>query len=224
MKKILLIIAAMVWMALTPAYSLQTASKGGMTLTADSVLVDLPAQVLQLLDISTRMDMIDYYHNDSTYKATNLLGGKSWIETLTADYAKVHLTDVSWLEIKIFPLRKGGDVAAVSYTVDSTGEQADSELFIFDAKMRPLTVTKYFKTPLVKEFLHIDKGSVTKEKELLDMVQFPTIEYTFSPDDLTLTARLTVGQYMDVDDYNIFRLFLLPQLQYRWDGSRFSNR
>lgn len=191
------------------------------TLTADSVFIRLPHTVLELLHPSIRMDMIDYYHLDSIYRAENLLDGRSWLDSLTADYLKVHLTDVSWLEIKILPLKKGGDVAAVSYTVDSTGAQADSQLFMLDADMNPLPVDKFFRTPRVKDFLHIEKGSVTKEKELVQMVEFPTIEYTFSPDNSDLTARLTVGEYMDVDDFNIFRLFLLPKLRYVWNGTRF---
>ena len=70
----------------------------------------------------------------------------------------------------------------------------------------------------MKDFFKIEKGSLTKMDELVAMVQFPTIEYRFSPDNTNLEGRLTVGQYIDADDYNIMKLFLLPQLTWQWDG------
>lgn len=224
MKKIRTIIAliAVVAAMAIPGVSAQGAAPvKSARLQADSVFIALPHNVLEILNPSTRMDMLDYYRNDSIYKAPNLVNGESYLTDVTADYLKVQLTDVSRMEVKILPRKGKGDIAAVSYTVDSTGAQADSQLFFFDGDMQPLEAKKLFRQPEIKRFLHIDKGSVTSEKELVDMVQFPTIAYSFSPDNTLLTARLTVGEYMDTDDYNIFKLFLLPQLTYRWTGSKF---
>ncbi len=214
-----LLAAVIVLVAILPAAAAPKARPA--TLSADTVFINLPIEVVEILNRSTRMDMLDYYRVDSIYSAPNLVGGVSKLEMVTPDYLKVHLTDVSTLEVKVLPLGKSGDIAAVSYTVDSTGDQPDSELFFFDSQMRLLDRDKIAKAPKIKEFFKIDKGSLTSEKELVEMVKFPTILYSFSPDSTTLTAKLTVGKYLDPDDYNIMKLFLLPELQYRWTGKKY---
>lgn len=201
-----------------PAFA---APKETKQLTAEEVFTALRPPLMELLSPSVRNDMLDYYHADSTYYAVNSMGGTSHIENLTPDYMKVYMTPVSSMELKVLPLKKGSDIAVVAYTVNSTGKQADTELFFFDADMNPIQAKKVFKEPDVKDFIKREKGMKTSMKELLDMVKFPTIEYTLSPDNMRLIARLTVGEYLDVDDYHILSLFLLPQLEWVWDGSKF---
>ena len=166
-------------------------------LTADSVFIKLPVDVIQVLNVSSRMDMLDYYSNDSIYRAPNLTGGEACLRRVTPSYLEAELTSVSTIQIRILP-GKSGDIAAVSYTVDSTGSQADS-----------------------RQFFHIERGSATSMRELLDMVPFPTVQYSLSVDDTALTARLTVGPNIDKDDYNIMKLFLVPELRYVWDGKKY---
>lgn len=194
------------------------------TLSADSVFVQLPHSVLEILSRSTRMDMLDYYRADSTYTATNLVDGTSELEMVTSDYLKVKLTDVSSMEIKILPLSKGGDIAGVSYTVNSTGTQADSQLFFFDSDLNPIPVKKVFSMPELKHFFKIDKGCHTSMKEIEEMVKFPTISFSFSPDNTSLTADLTVGGFMDPDDFNLIKIFMTGPLVYKWDGKQFRLR
>lgn len=186
-------------------------------ITASEAFIDMPPSVLELLSRFARMNMVEYWEADSVYRCTNAMDGVSYIEAMDSSYMRVALTQVSRMEIKILPGRKG-NVVGVSYTVDSNGQQADSQLFFFDAQMQPLKIDKMLRAPKVKDFFKIEKGSLTKMDELVAMVQFPTIEYRFSPDNTNLEGRLTVGQYIDVDDYNIMKLFLLPQLTWQWDG------
>lgn len=189
-------------------------------LTADSVFIKLPVDVIQVLNVSSRMDMLDYYSNDSIYRAPNLTGGEACLRRVTPSYLEAELTSVSTIQIRILP-GKSGDIAAVSYTVDSTGSQADSRLYFYDADMKPLQASRLFSEPETRQFFHIERGSATSMRELLDMVPFPTVQYSLSVDDTALTARLTVGPNIDRDDYNIMRLFLVPELRYVWDGKRY---
>lgn len=220
MRNIISLIAAAV-LLLLPAGAGAAKKSVPRQLTADSVFVALKPPVVELLTESARLDMIDYFLADSIVKVSNTMGGKSYIETMTPDYLKARITGVSTLEIRVLPLSKGGDIAAVAYTVDSTGKQADSELFFFDSDMKPIEIKKVFRQPDLKEFFHREKGMKTSEKELLEMVRFPTIEYSFSPTDNTMKGRLTVGEYIDQDDLNILKLFLMPELQWTWDGKKF---
>ena len=113
-----LLAAVIVLVAILPAAAAPKARPA--TLSADTVFINLPIEVVEILNRSTRMDMLDYYRVDSIYSAPNLVGGVSKLEMVTPDYLKVHLTDVSTLEVKVLPLGKSGDIAAVSYTVNST--------------------------------------------------------------------------------------------------------
>lgn len=193
-------------------------------ITADSAFIEMPASVLELLNKSTRMDMLDYYRADSIYHAKNLFDGESYLELVTPTYLKVNISSVSRMEIKILSGTKGKNVVAVSYTVDANGNQPDSKLFFFDSQMSPLEQSKILKTPELKHFFKLDKGSLTSMKELESMVPFQTVEYTFSPNDDMLHGRLTVEESVDVDDYNIMKLFLLPELTWRWDGKKFKQQ
>ena len=53
------------------------------------------------------------------------------------------------------------------------------------------------------------------------MVPFPTVEFTAFPGETSLKAVLTVGEYINQDDYNILKLFLKPDIRLEWNGRKF---
>lgn len=196
------------------------------TITAARAFKDIPLHVLDIISRDTRSDMLGYYGRDSIWVAKNAMEGTSHLVKVTLDYLKAVLTRVSTLEIKILPSKKYKDIALTVYTLNNEpGERAgDSQLSFFDANLRPLpakVTDKMFKVPQVKDFFEIPKGSLTTMKEIEDMIPFPTIVYEVSPDNTNLTARLTVGEYISIDDYNILKLFLKPEITYQWTGKEF---
>ena len=92
----------------------------------------------------------------------------------------------------------------------------DSSIEFFDSSLRASDLKKYLPTPDLKDFFDIPKGSITSMKEIREMIPFPTVEYSASADDNNLRARLTVGEFMNTDDYNIIRLFLKPEITFVW--------
>lgn len=240
MRKVSLLIAILPLCLLLFAQSPQTGLYGGdvEVVEADTVsvangpgaqdssytlvewaFINIPDTILPLISRSTRMDMLDYFRVDSTYRATNEMGGYSSLEKVSGDYLKVRISDVSTLELKVLPWGKSGRVIASVYTI--CGPAADSELRFFSPDMKPVKCQKFFKLPELKDFFSIPKGSLTKMKEIEAMVPFPTIEYDLSENSCDLTGRLTAGEYINQDDYNIMKLFLRPSLQWRWNGSKF---
>lgn len=178
--------------------------------------LDIPA--LDLLKRTTRLDMLDYLDADSVYKASNAMGGLSWIEKCTSDYIKVQLTPVSTLELKMLPTKKDGVVTMAVYTVGGESQSEDSQITFTDEKLHPLDASKFFKAPELKEFFDIPKGSLTSMKEIKEMIPFPTVAYSASPDSNDLTARLTVEKFMNLDDWNIVKLFLKPSISVKLKG------
>ena len=53
------------------------------TITARRAFIEMPSGVLDLLPKDTRLDMLDYYSNDSIWKAINNLRGISYLEKAT---------------------------------------------------------------------------------------------------------------------------------------------
>lgn len=191
------------------------------TLTIREVFSSLKDESLDLLPVSTRLDMLDYYDADSIFKARNAMSGMSELVKVTPDYLKVKITDASNLQIKLLPLRKGGTLVMTIYTVGGDKRSADSEIKFFDSSLNPLSREKYLSGPDLKDFFSIDKGSRTNMKEIRGMVPFPTIEFTAEPGETDMRGHLTVGEYISQDDYNILKLFLKPSITMVWKGDKY---
>lgn len=195
------------------------------TLTVGEAFVNLPLPVLDLLTRSNRMDMIDYLKVDSLWQAPNTMGGLSVIELSEPNHLKVKLTDVSSLDIALLPAKiKGTDrVVMTIYTVGTDSAAPDSEICFFMPDMTQLPTAKFFKSPQLKDFFSIPKGSLTKMKELEEMVPFPTYLFslTGADSDPVVTGRLTVTDVMPEEDRHIVDLFRVAERQWRWNGKEF---
>lgn len=190
---------------------------GDSALTARKVFEKLQSPALEILRQSSRLDMLDYWDVDSVYVVTNALKGESYLQECTPGYLKVSVTPVSTLEIKLLPVKEGHIVMTI-YTVGGEGQAKDSRLDFYDAELRELNGNRFFTQPDLKYFFNIPKGSETSLKELREMIPFTTVEYSASPDNDNLSAKLTVADYMNVDDRNIMNLFLRPEIVMQWKG------
>ncbi|MCH5235654.1 MAG: DUF3256 family protein [Muribaculaceae bacterium] len=190
------------------------------TFTARNVFEKIHTSALEILPPSTRLDMLDYWDVDSVYKASNVMEGLSWLENVTADYLKVRISQVSELEIKILPEKKG-KIAMTIYTVGDDVQAQDSQVKFYDEGLTELDAEKYLVMPQVKDFFEIPKGSMTKMKEIEEMIPFPTIAFSANPDNDNLEARLTVSQYINQDDWNIAKLFAKPYVTLEWKKGRY---
>lgn len=188
------------------------------TISARRAFVKMPATVIDLLPKSTRLDMLDFFDVDSVYNAVNAMEGFSHLEAVTPDYLKVSITPVSTMQFKILKDKKGNDIVMTIYTVGGGREAKDSEINFYNSQMEPLDKDKYMKVPQLKDFFDIPRGSITTMKEIEQMIPFSTIEYNASPDSDVVTASLTVGQFMNQDDYNIVKLFERSSINLKWDG------
>ena len=189
-------------------------------LSIKNIFLDLQISALESLPKATRLDMIDYWDADSVYKAPNVMEGLSWIENMNETYMKIVISPVSTLEIKTLPAKKGSIIMTI-YTVGDDVQAKDSSVKFYDEKMNELPTEKYFQTLEVKDFFSIPKGSITKMKEIEQMIPFPTIAYDVSPEEDIVTAYLTVEQYINEDDWNIAKLFAKPYVKLEWKKDKF---
>ncbi len=50
------------------------------------------------------------------------------------------------------------------------------------------------------------------------MIPFMTVEYSAAPGTNDLTAKMTAAEYINVDDRNIVKVFLRPEVKAQWKG------
>lgn len=217
--KYMIISAAVLFATFSSAAEKRSAASD--TISVKRAFVEMPVNTLDLLNRSTRLDMLDYFAVDSVYKAQNALEGESFLKDVTPDFLSLQLTPVSTLDLKVVKTKKGADLVVSVYTISGDNQASDSDLKFFDSSMNELPRDKYLKLPDLSYFFDIPKGSLTTMKEIKEMVPFPTIEYFLSPGSTDIKAKLTVGAFMDQDDYNIMKLFLKPEITYRWDGKSY---
>lgn len=219
--RIILAIAAIAAASLPAAAAKPAPTAAADTLTAADVFLELPVNVLDIVPRSARFEMLEYYKVDSIYKAPNAMEGLSWLNSVEPDFLEVQITDVSTLQLRLLPLAKGGRLIMTLYTVGGDSQAADTDIRFFDPQMNEMPRDKYFKLPHLKEFFNL-KGAITSVKELETMIPFPTVHYTASAGSTDLKAELTVGEFMNQDDYRIIKVLLKPDgLTYVWDGKQF---
>ena len=75
---------------------------------AERALVDMPSDVLEIVPVSARLDMIDYLRADTLRYVPNAMNGLSrLLPPVTDSFVEMEVTPVSTVQIKI--LSEGGD-------------------------------------------------------------------------------------------------------------------
>lgn len=223
-KSIKFLSKAVLSMALLLSATLSAVAKtveAGDSLTATRVLADIPLEVLDMLRVSARLDMIDYYEQlDSLHTVNDALGGNSRLETVAPDYLKLSVTPVSTLEIKILPYKKR-DIVMTLYTTGGEGIAKDTEVAFFDADLRPLPVDKFLKRPDIADFFNLKESDIS-EKELKDILPFMAVEYSIGSEETPLRASLTTQEVLSEETKEILTPILKPSLTAEWkDKFRF---
>lgn len=223
-KSIKFLSKAVLSMALLLSATLSAVAKtveAGDSLTATRVLADIPLEVLDMLRVSARLDMIDYYEQlDSLHMVNDALGGNSRLETVAPDYLKLSVTPVSTLEIKILPYKKR-DIVMTLYTTGGEGIAKDTEVAFFDADLRPLPVDKFLKRPDIADFFNLKESDIS-EKELKDILPFMAVEYSIGSEETPLRASLTTQEMLSEETKEILTPILKPSLTAEWkDKFRF---
>ncbi len=199
--------------------------------TAAEAFMKMPSKVLELLNSEKRSDLLAYVEAgraedpDSMPSVVNTLGGSSQlIYPVTDEYLAIRISPVSQLTFRILPRKhkKEKNIVAVVYTLGDESTSSDSEVAFYDSQMNPLKTRDFLKLATLDDFLDIPDNDKELKKELVEMVPFPMVEYTLWPDSDTLTAKLTVGDVLGVEDQEKLMPYIRPMLRYRWDGHKFN--
>ena len=191
------------------------------SLTASDAFVRMPAQTLDILTMSMRLDLLDYYRADSIYRVPNVMEGLSYLHRpLTRDYVKVQITPVTTLTLRMMPWKKKRLVVSV-YTIGDSLQAADSDIRFYDTSMRELDRDRFIKIASTEDFFNFEGVDRGKRRELLAMIPFPTVEYTLDPESSELHARLTSDEFLSKETVEKITPYLRRDRIYRWTGDKF---
>lgn len=189
-------------------------------MTASEAFASLPLSVMDMIDKSRRLDMLDYYAADSIAKVPNTMEGLSYLEKVTPDYLRVCLTPVSSMTIKILPSKHDG-IIMIAYTVGGKDQAYDTDLRFFDMSFNELKRDKLIKQPSLDQFFAFLNKDI--REEVSGVIPFPTIRYIPDITGNGMTAELTVGHFLSREDRNLVSKYAKPSgLRYAWNGSKFN--
>ena len=165
-----------------------------------------PDSVVPLLDLNTRLDMLDYYDCGSRTASTNMLEGKSRVTYRDSLTVKYELTERFRGQLTVLPTAKGDSLIIVITTLATP--TPDSEIEIY---------TSTWGKPSKPVFVAPDMSAwieTTPPAEEEPPFMMYSAEYDAATKVLTLTS--TMEQY-----YGHEPQWLRRQLIYRFNGKTF---
>lgn len=181
----------------------------------DSVFVHVPTDVLPILDIDARLDMIDLYNYNMKAEAYNIYGGKSVMTQKTDWMFSISLTESSRWDLALLP-QSEDTIFAVIYTLLSPAES--SRIVLYDVDWQPLAYQ--FQLPNIEKFFREPYPFSQERMETLKQdLKLCSVSLSFSPQTRALIAQVSTINAPG-DDWADLKT-LLFSLRYAWTGDAF---
>ncbi len=185
------------------------------------IFADMPDEYIPHLESAWRKDLIDLYSSGKPATLKNTMEGNSSLLKLTKDYLQLQSTERSMLEIKLLPLINNTFIVCMVTTVNAP--IADSRIAFFTSEWKPLQADDLL-TPVTGDwFLKEDADKASDAyQDIVSRLDMELIQYSLSPDSLTLTANYMTPAYLGKAEQKK----LIPYLKeypkvFTWDNSRF---
>lgn len=187
----------------------------------DALFISMPDQNIPQLENAWRKDLVDLYKSGKDATLKNTMNGSSSLKKLTSDYLLLQATERSSIEMKLLPLVNNTNVICMIRTVN--GPVADSQIEFFTTDWQPLAVSDLF-TPVDADWFikdDTDKNS-NAFQDAASRLDMDLIQYTLSPDNLTLTATYTTPLYLSREDRKAVIPFIKESPKvYTWEKYHF---
>lgn len=115
--------------------------------TMPDLLRQMPEGTNTLLTHNNVLDMIDLHQSLMKAEVQNRLGGKSTLEDLTADYARIRTTSASTTTLKLLPTKATQQAICCINTVFVNDSIGESTLLFYTTKWEPLQTKKFITLP-----------------------------------------------------------------------------
>ena len=179
-----------------------------------TLFVEAPDSVFPLQPKRMRVELAEFAAAGMRYNLSNVLDGKSVIESVTDDYMLLRSSGVSTMQLRKLPL---GDSFLICVVNTVVAEAADSRIAFFDSKWRRLPTGDFFAFPQISEFFVSSDAATSADAGLCDIY---LVELLLGKDDNSLVTTYTMPDYMSDEDAGKVRP-LLREIVFHWNGNRF---
>ena len=188
------------------AVCIAAASEPASSKSAGEYFAAAPDSVVPLLDLNTRLDMLDYYDCGSRTASTNMLEGKSRVTYRDSLTVRYELTERIKGQLSVIPMAKGDSLIIVITTLATP--TPDSEIEIYTTQwQRP--GKPVFRSPTMSDW-------ITAAAPPEEQAQFMMYSADYDSSTKTLTLTSTMDKYCGTEPH-----WLRRQLIYRFDGKKF---
>ncbi len=179
---------------------------GGLLLLPCSVMarqmkdiwISMPDSMIAYLDKNKRMEFIDYADMHIKMDVDNLLHGKSIVDTLTADFMKVRLSEASTIEIKRLPY--GNDSIICVVKTLKSGNVGESEINFYNQNWKPIDIK--VNMPYASEedkFIMAELNPANSDMVLIQSLLWPSEEE--KKKKITEKVQTTIKWQKDIVNY-----------------------
>lgn len=148
-----------------------------------------PDDVLPMLPVNTRLDMLDYYNSGIARESQNEAGSRAIVTSSTDRRITFEQGDSCTFELAVFTTARRDTLVAVIETVRFP--MADSRINWYDARWMPRPAP--FAEPRLADWL--TREGTRRRAEAEEALPFITAEATASPEAGTVTFRRTIDSF-----------------------------
>lgn len=193
------------------------------------VFAAVPSDMLPLLSVATRLDMVDYFAGGLSTRSTNDLEGSSRMTAMAPGQLTAEITEASDLQLTLLPGAGKYDVAALITTYrlnPSTDSNIEFLAVTTDSagtvNVAPLEAGRLFKGPALDDWL-TPQGRKNRQ-EIVNILPFLPVEYSINPADHTLTATLSLDDLVDKEELATLAPLIKRSLVYEWNGKKYRRK
>ncbi len=177
--------------------------------------VNMPTSIAGSLEKSTRQELLDLKEMKKKAVISGPLGEECSIDTLTADYLSVRLSDVSTLQMKMLPTSSGDSLLCLVQTY--AGPLPESSISFYTSDWKAL--------PMPSMHLDVDlqrPDTMTQDdfSKLQALFDPKLISFTLSPSNKDLVVALSPVIISEEEKAHVKALTLQRKLN--WNGKTFN--
>lgn len=177
--------------------------------------VNMPTSIAGSLEKSTRQELLDLKEMKKKAVISGPLGEECSIDTLTADYLSVRLSDVSTLQMKMLPTSSGDSLLCLVQTY--AGPLPESSISFYTSDWKAL--------PMPSMHLDVDlqrPDTMTQDdfSKLQALFDPKLISFTLSPSNKDLVVALSPVIISEEEKAHVKALTLQRKLN--WSGKTFN--
>ncbi len=187
--------------------------------TIKDFFISEPNDIFIIVDKNTRLDLLDYYDGGRIVSTQNALGDDTQLIDISNDYLSIQLSESSTVEMQLIYPSRNDTVIVVNQIIYTP--VPDSKLMFFDKNWEKLNNKNFIKEPTIESFINIPSSSGKKEKDILEMIEFPLISYSINPQKNTIVASNGLKEYLTTTEYNKIAPYLKNNIEFTLKGKKY---